>query len=203
MAASQNVVEHALRRAAEDLGAVGARWALIGGFAVSARAEPRTTRDVDIAVDARSDRGAEQLVFDLRARGYRLVTLLEQRRTGRIATARLEHRDRPGVFVDLLFGSSGIEREIVRSADRLEAIPGLVVPVAAVGHLVAMKVLARDDRRRPQDAADLRALLAIASASERGRARRAVEAITRRGFARKRDLRAGLARALRDAQRAR
>lgn len=201
MAARQNLVELALRCAAEDLSAVGARWAVIGGFAVSARAEPRTTRDVDIAVDAKTDQAAEQLVFELRARGYEVETLLEQRRTRRIATVRLQHRDRPGVFVDLLFGSSGIEREVVRSAERLETIPGLVLPVATLGHLVAMKVLARDDRRRPQDAPDLRALLRVASPKERARARRALDAIQRRGFGRRRNLRAAFARALRDARR--
>jgi hypothetical protein len=37
-----NPVEATLRRIAEDLGAAGWRWALIGGLAVSARAEPRS-----------------------------------------------------------------------------------------------------------------------------------------------------------------
>ncbi len=35
-----------LRQVTRDLGSVSARWALIGGFAVSARAEPRFTHDV-------------------------------------------------------------------------------------------------------------------------------------------------------------
>jgi hypothetical protein len=39
-----NPVEAALRRIAEDLTKAGTPWALIGGLAVSARAEPRTTR---------------------------------------------------------------------------------------------------------------------------------------------------------------
>lgn len=33
-----------------DLLDIGARWALIGGLAVSGRTEPRTTRDIDVAV---------------------------------------------------------------------------------------------------------------------------------------------------------
>lgn len=45
-----NRVEAALRRIASDLDLRQAEWALIGGFAVSARAEPRFTRDVDVAV---------------------------------------------------------------------------------------------------------------------------------------------------------
>jgi hypothetical protein len=39
-----NPLTAALRRASEDLNRSGLRWALVGGFAVSARAEPRFTR---------------------------------------------------------------------------------------------------------------------------------------------------------------
>ena len=52
-------LEAALRRLGADLQALGSRWALIGGVAVSARAEPRTTRDVELA--AASDREAESI----------------------------------------------------------------------------------------------------------------------------------------------
>ncbi len=38
-----------------DLKAIGASWALVGGLAVSARAEPRTTRDIDVAVAVGDD----------------------------------------------------------------------------------------------------------------------------------------------------
>lgn len=38
-------VEASLRRVADDLTGVDARWALVGGFAVSSRAEPRFTAD--------------------------------------------------------------------------------------------------------------------------------------------------------------
>lgn len=47
-----------------------------------------------------------------------------------------------GIVIDLLFTSAGIEPEICRDAERLEIAPGLTVPVAQAGHLVAMKVLA-------------------------------------------------------------
>lgn len=49
----------ALRRLDGDLDRVGVRWALIGGLAVSVRAEPRFTRDVDVAVAIDSDVEAE------------------------------------------------------------------------------------------------------------------------------------------------
>ena len=42
-------VDEVLAQAAADLDAVGARWAVIGGLAVAFRAEPRFTKDVDLA----------------------------------------------------------------------------------------------------------------------------------------------------------
>jgi hypothetical protein len=39
-------LEEVLKRAAADLDAVGARWAIIGGLAVATRAAPRFTQDV-------------------------------------------------------------------------------------------------------------------------------------------------------------
>ena len=67
----------------------GCGWALVGGLAVSIRAEPRFTRDVDVAVSVADDATAEGLVRDLRAQGYRLDATLEQAALGRLATVRL------------------------------------------------------------------------------------------------------------------
>jgi hypothetical protein len=52
-------VDAVLRQAAADLDAIGARWAVIGGLAVAFRAEPRFTKDVDIAVAVADDEEAE------------------------------------------------------------------------------------------------------------------------------------------------
>lgn len=49
----------ALRAIARDLDREGARWALVGGLAVSARTEPRFTRDLDVAVAVPDDGAAE------------------------------------------------------------------------------------------------------------------------------------------------
>jgi hypothetical protein len=57
-----------------------------------------------------------------------------------------------------------------------------------VGHLIALKVLSRDDIRRPQDLVDLRALLRVMSASELARARESLALIAARGYHRGRDL---------------
>lgn len=187
-----NQLEAALRRAAADLTRCGAGWALIGGFAVSARTEPRFTRDVDVAVAVDDDDAAEGLIRVLLDSGYRLLATIDHI-GGRLATVRLASPLTGDVVVDLLFASSGIEPEIAEAADHLEIVPGLTLPVATTGHLIALKLLARDDVRRPNDTADLRNLVDVASEEDLQLARRAIELITARGFNRDRDLREALA----------
>lgn len=58
-------VESALRQAVADLSALKARWALIGGLAVSARTIPRFTKDLDFAVAVADDGEAESVVHRL------------------------------------------------------------------------------------------------------------------------------------------
>ncbi len=193
-------LERALARLDQDLEALGVRWALVGGLAVGARAEPRTTRDVDVAIAVPSDRQAEELVFALRGQGYREAEppVFEQTAQGRLATVRLlaPAGDRqPTIVVDLLFASSGIEPEVVAAAEPLEIVEGLVVPVARVGHLIALKVLAMAPNR-PLDFTDVKALLREAGAAELQVARDALALIAERGFARGKDLSAELARVL-------
>lgn len=165
-------------------------WALIGGLAVSVRAEPRFTRDVDLAVAVEGDAEAERLVGDLRGGGYEILETVEQETTGRLATARLlpPDGDPGGVVIDLLFASSGIEREVVAAAEPIEVLPGLVVPVAGLPELIALKLLARDDTHRPQDAADLTALAPLATAEDLEKAHRLVRLIELRNYDRGRDL---------------
>lgn len=190
--------EAALRRIVADLRALGRRFALVGGLAVSVRTEPRLTRDADLAVVVTSDADAEALVRALQARGWRAVTAVEQEAVGRLATIRLviDGGDVRGAVVDLLFASSGIEPEVVRQAEAIEVIGGLEVPVARPGHLIALKILARDDRTRPQDRVDLAALLARGDAAAIGEARALLALVTERGFDRRRDLFAALDAAL-------
>lgn len=191
----------ALIRLEADLRAIRARWALVGGLAVSARAEPRTTRDIDVAIAVAGDREAEAVARQLTAaRGYRIETHLEQEQTGRLATVRLLTPEQtPGILADLLFASSGIEREVIAEADVLEVLPGFFAPVAKTGHLLALKVLAlrpENPQERPQDAADIRELLRVADREEIRRARDAIDLISRRGFDRGKDLGAEFERQL-------
>jgi hypothetical protein len=68
----------ALSRIAGDLAESKAPFALVGGLAVSARTEPRFTRNADIAVVVDSDEQAEALIYSLKADGYSITALVEQ-----------------------------------------------------------------------------------------------------------------------------
>jgi hypothetical protein len=116
---------------------------------------------------------------------------------GRLATVRLTPPGShvAGIVLDLLFVSSGVEQDICEAAERLEILPGVVVPVARAGHLVAMKLLSRADHRL-QDEIDLRSLAVVLSAADIELARRAVARIEAVGANRGRDLVADLARYL-------
>jgi predicted nucleotidyltransferase len=174
-------------RALDDL---GCRWALVGGHAVSARTAPRFTRDVDLSASVADDEEAETIIRGLHARGYRVVQLIEHEPTGRLGTARMivpgSMSDDPNL--DVLFASCGIEPDIVDAATLLEIEPGIVVPVATAGHLIAMKLLAADAVRRPQDLVDLVVLIERAKDQDIRDARDAIQRIHARGFDRGRDL---------------
>jgi hypothetical protein len=187
--ADMQSVDAVLRQAAEDLDAIGARWAVIGGLAVAFRSEPRFTKDVDIAVA--DDAEAEGIVNRLQVRGYALASLVDQDYVNRLATARLV-RPQAGTssaFIDLLFANSGIEDEIVRRSDRLEVLPDVFMPVASIGHLIALKALAG----RHQDLTDLGYLISAATDADPAEAIASAAKIRERGFNRGQDLPADLA----------
>lgn len=184
-------LESALVRAADMLGALGKRYAVVGGIAVSVLAAPRSTGDVDLAIAVADDGEAEAVARSFAAAGYRIDSLFEQDETKRLAGVRI-HDSETGVGLDLLFAMSGIEAEIAASAQPLEVLPGTALPVATVGSLIVMKLLARDDRRRPMDADDLRSLAELATDDDWAQAQRLAELVTARNAHRGRDLVAGL-----------
>jgi hypothetical protein len=182
-------LEAALRQISTDLTDAHASFALVGGLAVSARTEPRFTRDADLVVALTSDAEAEALIHTLRTRDYGIEAVVEQEAVGRLATVRLARSgELQAPVIDLLFASSGIEPEVVGEAEPIELLPNLTIGVARTGHLIALKVLSRDDVRRPQDLVDLRALARVASSAELARARQSLALIAARGYHRGRDL---------------
>lgn len=176
-----------LKSVSKTLDSLDQTFALVGGIAIGARAEPRFTQDVDLAVAVDSDEAAETLIKLLHERGYRLISLVEQDAVERLATARMLDLEQ-NLVVDLLFASSGLEAEIASMAERVPLFEGFEIPVALTGHLIATKVLSRDDKRRPQDKLDLLSLLSVSDAEDIQLAKLSVELILQRGYGRGQDL---------------
>ncbi len=167
-------LERALVRLQADLGALGIRWALVGGMAFTARVEPRTTRDVDAVVAVTEGTESTLLIRSLRDRGYRHLpsrSLFDSDEPLR----ELRFESPEGVRVDLILDWSGIEPETIESAEVVPYGP-IAVPVCRAEHLLAMKVHAD----RPKDRIDAEGLVKILSSTGILRVRELLDLIARR-----------------------
>ena len=164
------------------------KFAVVGGIAVSFHTIERFTKDIDLVVSVTDDADAESLVHDLTQRGYFVAELIEHDEKKRLATARLVSTGRSPMRVDLIFATTGIESEIVDTAEEGHIFSGTNVHVAARSSLIAMKILAADWDRRPQDVLDLQHLITKATLVEKETARELLRLITERGFNRNKDL---------------
>ncbi len=167
---------------------MGVKYAVVGGIAVSFRSVVRMTNDLDLAIVAKDDAEAESIVRSLIASGYRAEVLLEGDDSGRLATVRMISVGEREVFVDLLFDSSGVEREVFESSSKIEIFSGLSPQVASRSSLIALKVLSANPKTRIKDIIDLQNLLIAASPTEVEDARRLLNLITERGYNRNKDL---------------
>jgi hypothetical protein len=181
------ILREVLKHVAKDLRRLDVRWALVGGMAVSARATPRFTHDLDFAVSVASDEEAERIVRALLTAGYRMPIVMDQVEVGRLSTIRTYSPYSEEYLVDFLFAASGIEQEVVTESSPIAIVRGLTVPVAALPHLIAMKVLSANERRT-RDWDDIEDLIKHSNAVEISQARRLVRLITDRGYAQGRDL---------------
>lgn len=184
-------LEFALRRLAADLETHRVPWALVGGLAITLRASPRTTADIDVMVPLEGDAQAESLLGFLISRGWRVEREFHDREH-RIASVRLRGPGAASETVDLLFHVAGIEAEVAAGADPMAILDRIEAPVASRAALIALKVLAGRDKDRE----DLAALLELAEAAEIREARRLLDLVERRGFDRDKDLQATLDRLL-------
>lgn len=181
-----------MRRVVSDLEGAGLSFALVGGLAVGVRTEPRFTRDIDLVVAVDNDGEAEAVLLRLHSLGYTTFSTVEQRTTGRLATARVWSPDREDpVAIDLLFASSGIESEVCAAAEVIEITPGLSVPVALSAHLAVLKLLSVNPDR-PRDLQDLVGLHQALGPSDLTIAAAATRLIMARGTNRGRDMPARL-----------
>lgn len=171
---------------------MGVKFAVIGGIAVSFRSVIRTTNDLDLAVVVNDDAEAESIVHSLMDLGYRPNIQLESDVTRRLSTVRMISTGEREIYIDLLFASSGIEREVVLGSDRIEIFQGLSLPVASRPALIALKVLSANPETRRRDIDDLQNLIEASNSDEVETARHLVNLIMERGYNRNKDLQSDL-----------
>ena len=189
-----NALARALSRIGSDLDELGRPWALVGAIAVAVHAEARVTLDVDVVVAVDGPADASALVAALRDRGYLWQADFGGAMTS-LALPSDDSSDAPaGLRLDLLFSLAGIEGEVARAAERLTVVPGLVLPVAQRGHLIALKLLAAGEPGREHDWRDLRPLVAGATSGDLERARASIDLLVSRGAASRERLEASLAK---------
>ena len=194
-AVTETLLEAALAHVVSELKRLNQPFALVGGIAVSIRAEVRFTRDVDLAIAVEGDARVEALVRELRGVGYEVAALVEHESQKRLATVRLASPS--GYVVDLIAASCGIEPEVVERATPIAFTGSGDLRVARAEELLAMKILSMTDRR-PQDRMDATNLVLVNETLDLPAVRDNLNLITDRGFHRNQDLAAKLAALLED-----
>lgn len=140
-----------LARLCRALNDAGARYVLIGGFAVIAHGAGRFTKDIDLLIDDSPEnvslvkRGLSVLadnaaadVDDLDVRTYTVVRVIDE------------------IIIDLLGKACGLTYADVVADAEVREILGVAIPIASPATLIRTK-----DTYRPQDAIDLAFLTAL------------------------------------------
>jgi len=146
-------------RICRSLNEAGARYLLIGGFAVIAHGAGRFTKDVDLLVDDSPENVA---------RVKRALVVLSDNAAAEVADDDVRNhvvvRIADEVVVDLMGRACGVDYAAAAADAETFEREGVSIPVASPATLIRLK-----DTRRPQDAVD-RAFLegVIRSRSERG-----------------------------------
>ena len=137
-----------LVRICRALNDAGARYLLIGGFAVIAHGGARTTKDIDLLVDP-SPQNVTRVKQALRILEDRAIDQVDDMDIARYTVVRVADE----IVVDLMALACGINyTDAARDATSL-TIDGVTIPVASPATLIRTKNTAR-----PSDAADRRYL---------------------------------------------
>jgi predicted nucleotidyltransferase len=146
-----------LVRICRALNEAGARYILIGGFAVIAHGGARTTKDIDLLIDASSD-NVSRVKQALRILEDRAVDQVADTDVARYTVVRVADE----VVVDLMAHACGLDYGEASKDVQSITIDEVVIPVASAATLIRTK-----DTLRPSDAADRRYLEELLRA-ERG-----------------------------------
>lgn len=137
----------------------GYRHAVIGGVALAVYGLPRTTLDIDLAVEAPAQ---DELIAFLEARGYETLN-----RSAGYSNHR--HSDPEWGQLDFVYVKGETSDKLFLECRRLPGPGGREVPVPRPEHVAALKVLAmkNDPARVFQDMADIRFLLTLPGVDRR------------------------------------
>jgi predicted nucleotidyltransferase len=133
-----------LARIARALNDAGARYVLIGGFAVIALGGARTTKDIDLLIDAAPENVA-RVKQALRVLEDHAADDVEDDDVARYTVVRVADE----VVVDLMATACGIDYAAAASDARTVDIGGAIIPIASIATLIRTK-----QTMRPSDAAD-------------------------------------------------
>jgi len=137
-----------LVRICRALNDAGARYILIGGFAVIAHGGARTTKDIDLLVDA-SPENVARVKQALRILEDRAVDHVADTDVARYTVVRVADE----IVVGLMASACGIDYDnAARDATSL-TLDGVAIPIASPATLIRTK-----NTVRPSDAADRRYL---------------------------------------------
>lgn len=130
--------------------AAGVRYLVVGGYAVSFHHRPRTTKDLDLWIDA-SDENRERIAQALTKFGVPAGLLAQVRSMG---PTEIVYFGKPPLRVDLIGSLAGLDFEDA-FAQRIETTwEGVPVSIVGKTELIASKRAAG----RPQDREDLRGI---------------------------------------------
>jgi predicted nucleotidyltransferase len=133
-----------LVRICRALNDAGARYILIGGFAVIAHGGARTTKDIDLLVDA-SPENVTRLKQALRILEDRAVDQVADTDIARYTVVRVADE----IVVDLMAVAGGIDYDNAAKDATSLTFDGVAIPIASPATLIRTK-----NTVRPSDAAD-------------------------------------------------
>lgn len=145
-------VERLLDDAIAIIDGVGVSWAVMGGCARNAYAEPRATKDVDFVVQA------DAALFDrleraLQGAGFQRATTVAE--PGEPVPDLVLYRDGSGRRIDILFAHTAFERSALARRTSFAPSGGTTAHVVSAEDLIIYKLIAD----RPQDRADIVAVV--------------------------------------------
>ncbi len=145
------------QRALEE---AGVRYAVIGGCARNAYAEPRATKDVDFVVDADAAT-YPAVVRALASRGFLHASAVTD--PDSVVPDLALYRDAAGRRIDILFAKTSFERAALDRSATATPYVGLALPVVSPEDLLVYKLVAG----RTQDLADVREIVMTFRSIER------------------------------------